>query len=36
MKINKMMDIIKTNDLIIPSILLMNYKDLKINEKGAS
>ena len=33
MKINKMMDIIKTNDLIIPSILLMNYKDLKINEK---
>ena len=33
MKSKKIMNLIKTNDLIIPSILLMNYKDLKINEK---
>lgn len=33
MKSKKLMDIIKTNDLIIPSILLKNYKDLKMNEK---
>ncbi len=33
MKSKKIMNLIKTKDLIIPSILLMNYKDLKINEK---
>lgn len=33
MKSKKLLDIIKNNDLIIPSILLLNYKNLKINEK---
>lgn len=33
MKSKKLLDMIKTSDLIIPSVLLMNYKDLKINEK---
>lgn len=33
MKSKKLMDIVKNNDLIIPSVLLMNYKELKINEK---
>lgn len=33
MKSKKLMDVIKTKDLIIPSILLVNYKELKINEK---
>ena len=33
MKSKKLLDIVKTNDLIIPSILLMNYNKLKINEK---
>ena len=33
MKNKKLMNIIKSNDLIIPNILLSNYKDLKITEK---
>ena len=33
MKSKKLKDIIKTNDLIIPNILLCNYKTLNINEK---
>ena len=33
MKSKKLLDMIKTKDLIIPSILLINYKELKINEK---
>ena len=33
MKSKKLMDIIKAKDLVVPSILLLNYKQLKINEK---
>lgn len=33
MRSKKLMDIIKTNDLVIPGVLLANYKELKINEK---
>lgn len=33
MKSKKLLDFLKANDLVIPSILLMNYKDLKLNEK---
>lgn len=33
MKSKKLLEILKANDLVIPSILLMNYKDLKLNEK---
>lgn len=33
MKSKKLEDIIKTNNLIIPNILLSNYRELKINEK---
>ena len=33
MKTSKLMNIIKTKDLVIPSILLKNYKNLEINEK---
>ncbi len=33
MKSKKLLEFLKANDLVIPSILLMNYKDLKLNEK---
>lgn len=33
MKSKKVLELIKTNDLVIPNILLMNYKELKLNEK---
>ncbi|MGM9878668.1 MAG: DnaD domain-containing protein [Bacilli bacterium] len=33
MKSKKLIDVIKNKDLVIPSILLTNYKELKINEK---
>ncbi len=33
MKSKKLLELLKANDLVIPSILLMNYKDLKLNEK---
>ena len=33
MKSKKLLEVLKANDLVIPSILLMNYKDLKLNEK---
>lgn len=33
MKSKKLMEVIKTSDLVIPAILLSNYKELKINEK---
>ncbi len=33
MKSKRLLDIVKTNDLIIPAILLANYKNLKLNEK---
>lgn len=33
MKSKKIMEVIKTSDLVIPAILLSNYKELKINEK---
>ena len=33
MKSKKLIEVIKSKDLVIPSILLMNYKDLKINER---
>ena len=33
MKTKKLLEVVKTSDLIIPSILLLNYKDLKISEK---
>ncbi len=33
MKSKKLIDIVKTNDLVIPNILLSNYKELNINEK---
>ena len=34
MKTNRLMDMIKTNDLVIPSVLLNNYKNLNIDEKS--
>lgn len=33
MKSKKLIEVIKSKDLVIPSILLMNYKDLKLNER---
>lgn len=33
MKSEKLMNLIKTKDLVIPSSLLINYKELKLNEK---
>jgi DNA replication protein len=33
MKSKRLLDIVKTNDLIVPAILLANYKKLNINEK---
>lgn len=33
MKNKKLIDIVKTNDLVIPNILLKYYKELKISEK---
>lgn len=33
MKSKKLIEVIKSRDLVIPSILLMNYKDLKLNER---
>lgn len=33
MKSKKLLEFLKANNLVIPSILLMNYKDLKLNEK---
>lgn len=33
MKSKRLIELIKTNDLIIPSILLINYKQLDLNEK---
>ena len=33
MKTKRLLDVVKTSDLIIPSILLLNYKDLNISEK---
>lgn len=33
MKSKKLLDVVKSSDLVIPSILLINYKELKINEK---
>ncbi len=33
MKSEKLMNVIKTNDLVIPSILLINYKKMEITEK---
>lgn len=33
MKSKKLVDLIKTNDLVIPNILLINYKDLHLSEK---
>ena len=33
MKSKKLLEFLKANDSVIPSILLMNYKDLKLNEK---
>ena len=33
MKSKKLLEFLKANDFVIPSILLMNYKDLKLNEK---
>lgn len=33
MKTKKLLDVVKTSDLIIPSILLLNYRKLNISEK---
>ena len=33
MKTKKLLDVVKTSDLVIPSILLLNYKELNISEK---
>ena len=33
MKTKKLLEVVKTSDLIIPSILLLNYKNLNISEK---
>ena len=33
MKSKKLIEVIKAKDLVIPSILLANYKELNINEK---
>lgn len=33
MKSKKLLELLKTNDLVIPSVLLMNYKELKLTEK---
>lgn len=33
MKSKKLMEIIKSKDLVIPGVLLVNYKELNINEK---
>lgn len=33
MKSKKLFEFLKANDLVIPSLLLMNYKELKMNEK---
>ena len=33
MKKSRITELLKTNDLVIPNSLLMNYKELKISEK---
>ena len=34
MKTNRLMDMIKTSDLVVPSVLLNSYKNLNIDEKA--